>query len=157
MKSISLLLLCLFCCTVVEVHSHIAPYLTFKGEILPNHAFVELSEVGLGSAGDEKSTNEIVCHTDLDSCCRNSDHGGWLFPNRTELPGAGLHNANSNSIAQRRLDSRVRLQRGPISSKISAISSGVYQCDIAVIDESGTRREVVYVGVYESGGMCRIM
>ena len=50
--------------SLVEVHSQTAPYLTFMGETLPNHSYVDLSLVGVFGSGDE-----VVCHTDLSTCC----------------------------------------------------------------------------------------
>ena len=168
MKRTFLLLLCLLW-SLEEVHSQTAPYLTFMREPLPNHGYVNLSEIEWPGTDDYfyryysgsyySVSNTVICHTDLDTCCGGADgHGEWYFPNGTALPGAGYNNYQHNSIAIRRLPTqRVRLQRGPVSSVISPIPSGMYRCDIetvAVSDQGGTGRETVYVGVYESGGMC---
>ena len=135
--------------SLVEVHSQTAPYLTFMNCTIPNHAYVNLSLVGeVGGTVDEESGNEVVCYTDLDTCCRGEfGHGEWLFPNGTELPGA--YRNPESAIARRRLDQRVRLQRGH-SSNIGLIPHGIYQCKIetvAVIDQGGTGREMAYVGL----------
>ena len=149
---ISVLVLHLFWCAV-EVHSQTAPYLTFVGEILPNNSYVDLSLVGQGGNATHDSGREIVCHTDLDTCCSGSDgHGDWFYPH-----GFKLRETTSNRrrpIAMRRLHKRVRLERVPGIS--GSIPSGIYQCSIetvAVSGEGGTGRERVYVGLYESGGM----
>ena len=66
--------------SLVEVHSQTAPYLTFMGEILPDHSYVDLSLVGDAGSGDE-----VVCHTDLSTCCRGSDgpdRGDWYLDQR---------------------------------------------------------------------------
>ena len=141
--------------SLVEVHSQTAPYLTFMNCTIPNHAYVNLSLVGeVGGTVDEESGNEVICHTDLDTCCRGDfGHGEWLFPNGTELPG--VYNNPESAIARRRLDLRVRLQRG-LSSNIRVIPHGIYQCNIetvAVIDQGGTGREMAYVGLYVFGGI----
>ena len=145
-------------CSVVEVHSQTAPYLTFMGQTLPNNSYVNLSLVGLGGTADVDSGFEIICHSDLETCCRSENgHGEWFFPNGTQLPGVGFNNSNKVAIAIRRLDQRVRLQRGPVSGDIP---SGMYRCDIetiAVSDQGGSGRESVYVGLYGSGGMYNIM
>ena len=156
--SLSLLLLCLLW-SLVEVHSQTAPYLTFSDSVIPNHAYVDLSLVVQPGTDDSNSVYTVICHTDLDTCCGGADgHGEWFFPNGTALPGAGFNNGNQHSIAVRRLSTqRVRLQRGPVSTSISPIPSGIYQCGIetvAVSSEGGIGRETVYVGVYESGGTC---
>ena len=124
---------------VVEVHSQTAPYLTFMGEILPNNSYVDLSLVGQGGSG-----KEIVCHTDLDTCCSGSDDY-WFFPHG--FPAR-------HYFTVKRLHKRVRLERMPSIS--DPIKSGIYHCAIetvAVSGEGGTGRERVYVGLYESGGM----
>ena len=133
---------------VVEVHSQTAPYLTFMGEILPNNSYVDLSLVGQGGTATHDSGREIVCHTDLDTCCSGSDgHGDWFFPHNSpaiDRPG--------RPIVMKKLPKRVRLERGTGSG---TIPSGIYQCAIetvAVSGEGGTGRERVYVGLYESGG-----
>ena len=56
-----LLVVCLLLWSLVEVHSQTAPYVSFMGEILPNHAFVDLSLVGNANDGSDS----IQCHTDL--------------------------------------------------------------------------------------------
>ena len=134
---------------VVEVHSQAAPYLTFMGEILPNNSYVDLSLVGQGGNATRDSGREIVCHTDLDTCCSGSDgHGDWFFPhNHPAVERRG------RSIFMKKLHKRVRLQRVPGTS--GPIPSGIYHCSIetvAVSGEGGTGRERVYVGLYESGG-----
>ena len=144
---------------LVEAHSQTVPYVTFMGETLPNHAYVNLSEVGLGGTADADSGDELVCHSDLTTCCRGTDLGHWYFPNGTQLQEAGSDNVNPVPIAERKLDQRVRLQRGPVSGDIP---SGVYRCDIETVavhsnnDLDTTTRETVYVGVYGSGGMYNI-
>ena len=140
---------------VVEVHSQTAPYLTFMGEILPNNSYVDLSLVGEGGNATHDSGREIVCHTDLDTCCSGSDgHGSWV----SSLSGYRLTehtiNTNRHPIAMRRLYKRVRLERVPGIN--GTILSGIYLCSIetvAVSGEGGTGREKVYVGLYETGGM----
>ena len=142
---------------VVEVHSQTAPYLTFMGEILPNNSYVDLSLVGQGGNATHDSGREIVCHTDLDTCCSGSDdHGDWFHPSHFKLTEV-TSNRNRRPIAIRRLHKRVRLEHVPSIS--GPIPSGIYQCSIetvAVSGEGGTGRERVYVGLYESGGMCII-
>ena len=139
---------------MVEVHSQTAPYLTFMGEILPNNSYVDLSLVGQGGDATHDSGREIICHTDLDTCCSGSDgHGDWF----SSIPAHKLleHTIQTTGypIGMRRLHKRVRLERVPGNS--GPIPSGIYQCSIetvAVSGEGGTGRERVSVGLYESGG-----
>ena len=122
-------------------------------KILPNHAYINLSQVEWPGPDDTNSSSTIVCHTDLDECCRGD--GDWFFPNGNALPGAGLDNNNRNFIAIRRLNQRIRLQRGPVSNDDIPIPSGIYRCNIP----TGDGEEFLYVGIYdhESGGMYNIV
>ena len=131
---------------MVEVHSQTAPYLTFMGEILPNNSYVDLSLVGQGGNATHDSGREIVCHTDLETCCSGSEgHGDWFYPHNSPV---------GDGIVMKKLHKRVRLENG--TGIREEIPSGVYQCAIetvAVSGEGGSGRESVYVGLYESGGM----
>ena len=122
------------------------PYVSFRGETLPNHGYVELSLVG--SAGD--GGDNVRCHTDLIICCRDTggigepDRPDWYFPDGTEMgfPGGG------GDIYQRRGAQRIDLRR-----RNNALSpSGIYRCEIPT-DDGDLVRETVYVGIYGSGGV----
>ena len=157
--SVMLMLLCLLW-SLVEVHSQTTPYLTFMGETLPNHAYVDLSLMMYPGNDDDTAdiSSTVICHTDLTYCCRSDDGGDggdWYFPDGTVLPGAGEHNVNSHPITQRKRNQLVRLQRGPPGST-GYTPDCIYHCDIetvAVNSADNTARETVYVGVYESGGI----
>ena len=137
--------------SLVEVHSQTppaAPYLTFMGETLPNHSYVDLSLVGYINSGDE-----VVCHTDLSTCCGGGvgpDRGDWYFPNGDRLPFPGNH-----PLFERRQTQRVELLRG---RSAGSIPSGIYRCTIETNavhsndSDDTTTRETVYVGLYASGG-----
>ena len=132
---------------MLEGHSQTeAPYLTFMGETIPNNSYVDLRQLGQGG-----TPAVITCRSNLSSCCTNpSIHGGWFFPNGTALPDGGIGNTNPSPISQRWLDQqRIRLQRGPSNSNISAIPSGIYQCGIAISD---SEMETFCVGIYLSKG-----
>ena len=159
MRRASLLLLYLLW-SLVEVHSQTAPYLTFMGETLPSHGYVNLSLMMYPGNDDANAdiSSTVVCHTDLDTCCRDAYGGGqgaWYFPNGDPLPEAGSNNVNSHPITERRQSQLVRLQRGPPEAT-GDVPDGIYHCDIETVhseDNTGTTtREMVYVGVYGSGG-----
>ena len=127
--------------SLVEVHSQTAPFVTFMGETLPNHSYVDLSLVG------SYYSNDIVCYTDLSTCCSGDvgPHcGDWYFPNGDRLPFHGL-------LVERRQFQRVELSRGAGSG---SIPSGIYRCDIETraVRSDDNIRETVYVGLYSSGG-----
>ena len=141
--AVSVLLFLLW--SLVEVHSQTVPYVRFMGETLPNHSYVDLSLVGSYYSG-----NEVVCYTDLSTCCfggAGPHRGDWYFPNGDRLPFPGSH-----PLVERRLDQRVELSRRAVSD---SIPSGIYHCDIetrAVHSDDNTARETVFVGLYDSGG-----
>ena len=150
MKTSSLLvLLLLFLLSLVEVHcQQTYPYVSFMGQTLVNHSYVDLTTVG--SASD--NSDGVVCHTDLSTCCASAQgihRGDWYFPDGTVLPFIG----NSVPIDEGRAAERVIIRRtndanGP---------TGIYRCDIptnAVHDDSDISvREAVYVGLYLADGM----
>ena len=142
-----LLLLCLFW-SLVEVHSQTAPYVSFMGETLPNHAYVNLSLVG----NDGSGSDSVQCHTDLSTCCRGSEgihRGDWYSPDsETRLP----FSVESGDIYEFRGAQRVDLRH----RNNAGMPSGIYRCRIptnAVHDNDDISvRESVYVGLYASGG-----
>ena len=146
--AVSVLLFLLW--SLVEVHCQTppAPYVTFMGQTLPNNSYVDLNLVG-----GFNSSNEVLCHTDLSTCCSGgagSDRGDWYFPSGDRLPFPGNHH-----LVERRQFQRVELSRGHRSG---SAPSGIYHCSIETIAvHSGnntdfTTRETVYMGLYESGG-----
>ena len=58
MALVSLLLLSV---CLAEIH-----YVSFMGQTLANHSYVDLSTVGSGYDGSDS----VQCHTDLSTCCR---------------------------------------------------------------------------------------
>ena len=149
MKSSSLLvLLLLFLLSLVEVHcQQTFPYVSFMGQTLADHSYVDLSTVG--SASD--NSDSVVCHTDLSTCCGSPQgihRGDWYFPDGTVLPFSG----SSVPIGEGRAAQIVVLRRtsgtGP---------TGIYHCDIAtnaVHDDIDTSvGETVYVGLSPTDGM----
>ena len=72
--------------SLVEVHSQPAvPYVSFMGENLPNHSYVDLTLVGTDGSDPD---NTVRCHTDLSTCCSGGQgihRGDWYFPNETRL------------------------------------------------------------------------
>ena len=142
MGAMATLLLCLLS-ALVEVHSQTAPYLTFMGNNIPNHGYVDLNTVG-----ETIDTNTVQCHTDLTSCCSSGqgpDRGDWYFPNGNRLPFSGFGDVYEGRRAQL-VGLRYRGSGG---------ISGIYRCDIetsAVNDNDNDGNETVYVGLYTSGG-----
>ena len=149
MRSIPLLLLC-FLWSLVEVQSQTEyPYISFLGNTLPSHSYVDLSQVGDDRTGSDSDT--VQCHTDLSTCCHSVQgphRGDWFAPGSdTRLP----FSSEGVDIFEDRRDQVVHLRRrnnanGP---------SGIYRCVIptnSVHDDSDQSvGEIVYVGLYGSG------
>ena len=140
------LLLCLFS-ALVEVHSQTVPYVSFMGTNLTNHSYMDLNQVG----NTEGGSDSVQCHTDLSTCCSSTqgdDRGDWYFPNGDRLRFAhGPHDIYEYP----------RAQRVDVNRRNNGDTSGLYRCTIETIAVSGndsSAGEVVYVGLYASGGEC---
>ena len=137
-------LLLLFLLSLVEVHcQQTFPFVSFMGQTLVNHSYVDLSIVGYSSDG----SNSVQCHTDLSTCCTGSQgahRGDWYIPSGTILLFSG-------DMYDVRGAQRIELHR------ITATGpTGIYRCDIATVtvhDGSDISvRDTVYVGLYTTGG-----
>ena len=122
------------------------PYVSFNGETLANHSYVNLSLVG-----DVSGSGSVQCITDMSTCCNSTagpHRGDWYSPNGTRLP----FRSGARDIYEHRLNQKVnvgyRRQTTP--------TSGIYRCDIptnAVHDGTVISvRDTVYVGLYLNGG-----
>ena len=61
------------------VCSQTFPYVSFMGQTLANHSYVDLSLVG----DDVSGSDSVQCHTDLNTCCNGMEahkYGGFLGP-----------------------------------------------------------------------------
>ena len=144
----SLLLLPLL--LVVEVQcQQIFPYVSFMGQTLAGHSYVDISLVGSDFIG---GSNTVQCHTDLSTCCsahQGIHRGDWYFPNRTRLgiPGIIL----LGNIFESRTNRRVDIRRINNANE----PTGIYRCDIptnAVHATDNSVRDSVCVGLYTSTG-----
>ena len=124
------------------------PYVSFRGQTLANHSYVDINLVGDIFYGS--GSNTVQCITDLSTCCsgQQGDHrGDWYFPNGARLPFSG-------DITQNRGVQRVDLRhRNDANSPV-----GIYRCyiptDAVHVDTDSSVRDTVYVGLYTaSGGM----
>ena len=139
--------------SLVEVHSQTEfPYVSFRGETLPNHGYVNLSLVGT-NIGDPGNT--VRCHTDLQWCCSTVQggyrRGDWRFPNGERLQFSV--STPAPDIYMVRGAQRVDLLRRNNADS----PSGIYRCEIATNavndDDDRSVREMIYVGIYGSGGI----
>ena len=117
------------------------PYVSFMGQTLANHSYVDISQVG-NDAGVA-----VVCHTDLSTCCRAAQgihRGDWYFPDGDRLP-----TPDGSPIIESRQPQRVELRRNSGTEP-----TGLYRCDIPTNavhhDDNDNIRDTVYVGLYAS-------
>ena len=132
--------------SLVEVHSQSFPRLSFMGQTLANHSYVDISLVGRPDApgGGEG----VQCITDLTTSSDGSHRGDWYFPDGTRLSFV----ASNIDTFEVRLSCGIDLRRNNDANS----PTGIYRCDIptiAVYDDTSVR-DTVYVGLYTgSGGM----
>ena len=127
------------------VHSQTFPYVSFMGQTLVNHSYVDLSRV---------ESDSIQCHTDLSTCCSGAQgpyRGDWYFPIGTRLPF--FSGVMYEGRGAQRVDLRQTSATGP---------TGIYRCDIPTHDIHDntdiSERDTVYVGLYiGSGGRCSLL
>ena len=133
--------------SLVEVHCQPAPYVSFMGNTLPSHGYVDLSLVG----NDGSGSDSVQCHTDLITCCtgeQGSHRGDWFFPDGIRLE---FSNGGGN-IYEDRDEQRVDLRRRNNANS----PVGIYHCDIPTEafhdDNDISVRDTVYVGLYTASG-----
>ena len=135
-----MLVLLLALLSLVEVHCQQAvPYVSFRGQVLADHSYVNIGQVGMDGSG----SNSVQCRTDLSTCCseRQGDHrGDWSFPNGDRLPHPGSGNIHQSRGAQ-----RIDLRRNNANEP-----NGIYRCDVPTNTDNRIR-VTVYVGLYTSG------
>ena len=137
----------LFLLFLVEVHcQQTFPYVSFMGQTLANHSYVDLSTIG--NADD--NSDSVVCHTDLSTCCSGAQgihRGNWSFPTGTILPFSG----DSVPIGLART-----VQIAVIHRTTATGPTGIYRCDIPTVafhdDTDISVRDGAYVGLYTSSG-----
>ena len=136
--------------SLVEVHSQTQyPYVSFMGENLPNHSYVDLTLVG---EDDTDSTHDTVrCNTDLATCCRSNQgvhRGHWYYPDGGEVLGS----SHSSDISRNRDAQRVNINRWNNATS----PSGIYRCQVPTVrvhdDNDLTVSETVYAGLYPPNG-----
>ena len=144
MKSVVVIALAL---VVTVVNSQTFPYVSFMGQALANHSYVNISEVG----NVESGSDSVQCITDLFTCCSGTDghhRGDMYFPDGTRLP----FSSGGGDIYEHRETQRVDLRRRNNANS----PVGIYRCDISTNavhhDNDIAVRDTVYVGLYSTDG-----
>ena len=127
----------------LTLSQHTVPYLSFMGQILADHSWVDIRQVG----NDGSGSDSVQCHTDLNACCSGAQgvhRGDWYFPSGERLPFPSI--TNPSPLFESRQAQRVDLRHNHHGTG----PTGIYRCDIAV--HGNGMRETVYVGLYTSDG-----
>lgn len=129
------------------------PYISFNGERLPDHSYLDIRRLGDAANG----SNVLQCHTDLETCCGDSEDmqhtGEWILPNGLVV---GPSDARFNvRILSQRIDLAYSAPNSPTSQ-----DTGIFRCSVptnAINDIGNTARESVYIGLYKGDGMYIIL
>ena len=143
---IACFMFCLIWSLTEVVHSQTAPYVSFMGVNLPNHAYVDLTAVG-NEFYNIGSGNTVKCHTDLTTCCTSMEgpfRGDWFFPDDNLV----FVYANGGEIYKVSFAQEILLVRRNNSSS----PTGMYRCEIATVADNDINipfsGESIYVGMY---------
>ena len=136
-----LVLLSLLFWSFLEIQSQtvFSPYLSFKGNNLPNNSYVDISQIG--NAGD--GSDSVQCISELDYCCNNRTSrliADWYFPNGAQLNFPG----DPGNIYESRGTHRADLHRRGMAT----LPTGIYDCIIPFNISIPLERKMLYVGVY---------
>ena len=119
------------------------PYLSFKGNNLPNNSYVDISQIGEAYG----SSDSVQCISELDYCCNNHTSklvADWYFPDGTRLYFPG----NPGNIYETRGTHRADLHRRGMANS----PTGIYCCIIPFNVSNPSARKMLCVGVYTNQG-----
>ena len=123
---------------VIIIHYFSGVFLSLDGDIIPNHGYVVISDIG------STASTALICNTNHPATVDNNRHSGgeWFAPdttkvNRNFVPG---FIRNRGPMEARLLRSTATDPRPPVE--------GIYHCEIE--DDTDTE-QTVYVGLYNSG------
>ena len=111
-------------------------YLSLNDLIIPNHGYVEISNIGSSDA------TALLCHTNRPASGANSG-GDWFVPDGTRVGGPG--SSDVPGFERNRGPMVVRLRRSSESSP----NEEIYSCTINDVTETP---QTVYIGLYNTGG-----
>ena len=112
-------------------------YLSLNGEVIPNHGYVNISDIG------SSDTTALLCHTNRPPHPGSVTSGGdWFAPD-----GYRVGNIASTDVPflRNRGPMVVRLRRNNDSDP----DDGIYQCSV---NDATETTQSVYVGLYSTGG-----
>ena len=117
-------------CVIADV------YLNLNGEVIPNHGYVEISDIG------SFDTTALLCHTNRPVPAGSTHSGGdWFVPDGVRVGTIG--NSTVPGFERNRGPMLVRLRRNS-----GTPDEGIYQCEV---NDAAETPQTVYVGLYSSG------
>ena len=121
---------------LVMVYSVVGVYLSLNNDIIPNHGYVVINDIG--------STDDtaLICHTNHPATLNNNaDSGGdWFAPDDTRVTGTAVPGFRRN-----RGPMIVRLLR---NTATDPPSEGIYHC---LVEDDTFTLQTVHVGLHNSG------
>ena len=124
------------------IHCCILLYLAVELELgssnPPNNTVVLITDIG-------DTANQLVCTTELNSCCRTSRIGEWHYPNTFAVRTMG----SGDNLYRTRRDAGDAMGGILLHRRNGATSpTGIYHC---VIPGGNGVDQTLYVGLYTSG------
>ena len=108
-------------------------YLSLNGEVIPNHGYVEITNIG------SSDITALLCHTNRPPPPGSINSGGdWFAPN-----GTRVHRTNVPGFERNRDPMLMRLRRNS-----GTPDEGIYQC---IMYDATDTPQTVYVGLYNTG------
>ena len=111
-------------------------FLSLNGVVIPNHGYVNISDIGTNDAA-------LLCHTTHPGI--HQSEGNWFAPDGTRVFGTRVP-----GFKRKRATMVVRL------NKLSGTDQpeGIYKCSIKEKEGNSTPKEI-YVGLYYTAGSLR--
>jgi len=121
---------------LVQVKPQGVAFVRFLDRDLLNHSYVDFNLV--------RNSAPVECRTDLRTCCQSDIHSGdWYFPDGGRLP----ENPDFSDIFVAHRFRNVQVRRDNFAN-----TTGIYRCEIETSAANNGSRELVYAGLYSSGG-----
>ena len=113
-------------------------YLSLNGEVIPNHGYVEISDIGISD-----DDTALLCHTNRPPPPGSIQSGGhWFAPDGTEVGSLG--STDVPGFERNRGPMLVRLKRNS-----GTPNEGIYHCNM---NDAAETPQKIYVGLYNTGG-----
>ena len=125
--------------TSISVSQTMIPTLSFNGEQIYNHSYIDLSKL--------EDSKFIRCLSNRGSCCTSINEAAiWVTPHGLTIKP---NTENIDNLFVKYGDRYVDLG---LNQSVGIIpTSGIYKCDARLIGKTG--RNNIYVGLYNDGGI----